>query len=141
MSCRKVAGMTLIELMIIVVIIGILSAIAIPNLVVMEDRSRERTLMQNMHVVQQAVELFATQNDGLYPQDEDDLRQVKCYCPKGQWPTNPFGEEAQVTLGTPGQRLGQPGKIEVWIVEPGRKYDVIGYGADSQPLVPVLSNY
>ncbi len=59
-------GFTLIELMIVVVIIGILAAIAIPNFISMQSRAKEGSTKANMHVVQLAAEDYSIQNDGTY---------------------------------------------------------------------------
>ena len=59
-------GFTLIELMIVVVIIGILAAIAIPNFISMQDRAKEGSVKSNMHTIQLAVEDYAVQNVGNY---------------------------------------------------------------------------
>jgi len=59
-------GFTLIELMIVVVIIGILAAIAIPNFIAMQNRAKEGSTKANMHTLQLAAEDYAVQNDGVY---------------------------------------------------------------------------
>ena len=63
---RSQKGFTLIELMIVVVIIGILAAIAIPNFIAMQNRAKEGSTKANMHTFQLAAEDYGVQNDGVY---------------------------------------------------------------------------
>ncbi len=70
---RKTRGFTLVELMIVVVVIGILAAIATPNMTGMRLRAREAAVRENCHTVQVATEDFSVTNSGLYPANIADV--------------------------------------------------------------------
>ncbi len=63
---RKNRGFTLIELLIVVAIIGIIAAIAIPNLLNAINRGRQKRSMADIRTIGTAVEAYAVDNSN-YP--------------------------------------------------------------------------
>jgi general secretion pathway protein G len=59
MTMRKQPGFTLIELLIVVAIIGIIAAIAIPNLLNAMDRGKQKRSMADMRTIGMAVESYS----------------------------------------------------------------------------------
>jgi len=63
---RKQKGFTLIELLIVVAIIGIIAAIAIPNLLNAIDRGKQKRTMADLRSLGTAIETYAVDNND-YP--------------------------------------------------------------------------
>ena len=74
MKYKIINGFTLIELMIIIVIIGILAAIAIPNIIKIINRAKEASVRSNMHTVQFEVESYQVDHPESYPSDVDVIK-------------------------------------------------------------------
>src|SRR5262245_46321479 len=76
--------------MIVVVIIGILAAIAIPNFIAMQNRAKEGSTKSNMHTFQLSAEDYGVQNDGSYA---DNASSVALLLPSaGSNFKNPFSQ-------------------------------------------------
>ena len=72
---KRESGFTLIELLIVIAIIGILAAIAIPNLLNAVQRGKQKRTMSDMRTLATAIEAYAVDNN-LYP---------TANCPNGNW--------------------------------------------------------
>ncbi len=67
---KRRVGFTLIELMIVVAIIGILAAVAVPKFAILTRRSSEGTTKGNLGALRSAVSIYYGDNEGQYPTDD-----------------------------------------------------------------------
>ena len=96
----KQKGFTLVEIMIVVAIIGLLAAIAIPNFVKARQTAQTNACINNMRQIESAKEQYALEN-GLTTGGEVTDPQIGAYI-KGGYPTCPAnGTVTANAIGTP----------------------------------------
>lgn len=137
---RYAKGFTLVELMIVVVVLGLLAAIAIPNYLASESRAREAGVKSNMHTFQLAAEDFRVRNDTTYAATAGEVAQMlhgtfrnpfdKSIGALGAW------EDRESPAAPPSDH---PGIVSYADSLNGYTYNVKGQGLKA-PLPLVLSN-
>ena len=90
---KREEGFTLIELVIVIAIIGILMAIAIPNYMSARRTAAINATKSNLRNLATALELYMAENNlSTYPANDEINGVLKSYLPGGA-PTNPAGNE------------------------------------------------
>jgi general secretion pathway protein G len=113
---------TLIEVMLVVAIIGLIAAIAVPRMVFRMDEAQTKTTRVQIRELESAIDMFRLDN-GTYPASLADL--VVRPADARTWPTGGYLKEV------PRDAWGN----EFVYAVPGARglYDVISYGGDGQP--------
>ncbi len=95
-------GFTLIELMIVMTIIGILAAIAVPNYQWALIRAREAVLQENLYGIRSAIDQYYA-DQGKYPDKLEDLTERKYL---HGIPTDPFTRknDTWITIPPPAEK-------------------------------------
>ena len=98
---KREEGFTLIELVIVIAIIGILMAIAIPNYMSARRTAAINATKSNLRNLATALELYMAENNlSIYPENDEINGVLKSYLPGGA-PKNPAGKivYSQVSSG------------------------------------------
>ncbi len=123
---RVQAGFTLIELMVVLVIIGVLAALIVPNVLDRADDARATAARTDVNNLMQALKLYRLDNQR-YPSGEQGLGALVAKPTAGAIPPNwkPYLEKL------PNDPWGRPYQY----LNPGVKgeIDVMSLGADGQP--------
>ena len=76
-------GVTLVELLIVVLILGALAAIAIPRLSQSAETTKKNACKTNIDLINSQIELYAAENDGTYPTNLTTITNSTTYFPDG----------------------------------------------------------
>ena len=128
---KKESGFTLIELLIVIAIIGILAAIAIPNLLNAVQRGKQKRTMSDMRALATAIEAYAVDNN-VYP---------AATCNPGIYTTTTVTLALTSFTNLTPTYIAQPPKVDGWgqflsygSDTPGNNY-IIGSGGRDKSIV------
>lgn len=134
----KRRGFTLVEILVVIAIIGLLSAFMVPKLLGVQDRGKDTAVKSVMHSVQLAIEAYHMENE-VYPMGSDITVAALCenYLMPGNYisavPKNPF-------TGKPYTAGDAPGKILYQYDDNSGNYTLTGYNRSGRGKVLELNN-
>lgn len=100
-TLKKRKGFMLLELIIVVAIIGILAAVAIPNLVGMTDEAKVAKIQSDLSTIGTAMEVYHVKKGGAYPANLSVLEGDNGYLKKV--PDPPTGAGTYTIVGDKGE--------------------------------------
>ena len=118
---REREGFTLIELVVVIMILGILGAVAAPRFMNTSAGAADSGLKQSLSVIRSAIEMHAAENAGAYPSGTDEAtfkEEIGPYLRGSRFPTCPVGnrnDEVAISDATP---LAAVGGTASWVYNP-----------------------
>lgn len=106
-------GLTMIELVVVVLVIGILAATAVPRVAEIVNTARTNAARRSLNVVRDAILAYKSQEQALPPADTlaEDLRPYL----KGPFPECPLGQNSDVVLTNQDPVTAPEGGGAAWV--------------------------
>jgi len=125
----KQGGFTLVELLIVIIIIGILTSIAIPMYLHRREVAKDASVREGFHTIRVGIETYASDHGDRYPVVEE----VSSTGEVGElidgWPINPW------TTGAPMNSTGGRGNFAYARTATG--FTMTGFGSSGDAIIAV----